>query len=66
MLPGSVTANRKLIGCSTLGLKMKTLSAGGGPDASVTHVVVSPTDVEACFGAGGLVEVLEGVAPTPL
>lgn len=71
MLPGFVTANRKLIGCGTLGLKMKTLSVGGGLDASVTHVVVSPTDVEACLGGlvllGGVgsVEVLEGVAPPP-
>lgn len=41
---------------------------------SVTHVVVSPTDVEACLGGlvllwGGAgvrsVEVLEGVAPAP-
>lgn len=44
-----LSANRKLIGCGTLGLKMKTLSVGGGLDVSVTHVVVSPTDVEACL-----------------
>lgn len=72
LLPGCVAANRKLIGFGTLGLKMKTLSVGGEVDASVTHVVVSLTDAEACLGGlvllGGVrsVEVLGGVAPTPL